>query len=85
MGVLVFVWYTSKEKKETVLAKQKDFFNIRGQSVDCDAKYLEEIKQFPGCVPRNCGRFVSDKLVTAKEAEALLNVAKRGLFTILRI
>lgn len=79
LGVLVYVWYTSKDGKQTALAKQKDILSIRGQAVDCDLKYLDEIKQFPGCIPRKCGRFVSDKLVTSNEVDTLLKVAKNGL------
>lgn len=51
---------------------------MRGQTLECDPKYLAEIKQFPTCVPKECGRFVSDKVVTNYEAEALLNLARRG-------
>lgn len=77
MGVLVYVWYTSGGK-ETTLAKFKDILPHRGQKVDCDDAYLDEIKQFPSCAPAQCGRYVSDKLVTANEAETLLKIAKRG-------
>ncbi|XP_044270433.1 2-oxoglutarate and iron-dependent oxygenase domain-containing protein 3-like [Tribolium madens] len=79
LGVLLYVWYTSKDGKEVSLAKQKDILPIRGQTVECDSKYLDEITQFPTCVPIKCGRFVSDKLVTINEAETLLNVAKKGI------
>ncbi|RZC35993.1 2-oxoglutarate and iron-dependent oxygenase domain-containing protein 3-like, partial [Asbolus verrucosus] len=79
LGILIYVWYTSKDGKEISLARQKDVVSIRSQTLDCDSKYLEEIKQFPGCVPVKCGRYVSDKLVTINEVEALLNVAKRGI------
>lgn len=78
-GVLMYVWYTSKDGKEISLAKQKDILPTRGQSVDCDSKYLDEIKQYPSCVPVKCGRYVTDKLVTVNEAQTLLNVAKRGI------
>ncbi|XP_068892496.1 2-oxoglutarate and iron-dependent oxygenase domain-containing protein 3-like [Tenebrio molitor] len=79
LGIIVYVWYTSKDGKETILAKQKDVLPLRGQTVECDKKYLNEIKQFSGCIPTKCGRFVSDKLVTINEVEALLNVAKKGI------
>ncbi|KAJ3661465.1 hypothetical protein Zmor_005860 [Zophobas morio] len=79
LGVLIYVWYTSKDGKEISLAKQKDIVVTRGQAVDCDPEYINEIKQFPGCVPAKCGRYVSDKLVTFNEAETLLNLAKKGI------
>lgn len=50
----------------------------RGQNFECDAEYSKEIQYFKGCIPKKCGRFVLDKLVTANEAEILLRLAKRG-------
>lgn len=32
-----------------------------------------------GCIPKRCGRVVSDKLVSGTEADALLSIAKRGM------
>jgi hypothetical protein len=32
-----------------------------------------------GCVPKRCGRVVSDKLVSGSEADGLLSIAKRGM------
>ena len=32
-----------------------------------------------GCVPKHCGRVVSDKLVSGTEADYLLSIAKRGM------
>lgn len=32
-----------------------------------------------GCVPRRCGRAMSDKLVSGSEADVLLSIAKRGM------
>lgn len=78
VGVLVYVWYTSGGK-ETSLAKYKEVLQHRGQKVECDDAYLEEIRQYAACVPKHCGRYVSDKLVTANEAEILLKIAKKGL------
>lgn len=78
-GVLIYMWYTSKEGKETAFALQKDVLQQRGQSFKCDDDFNIEIKQYPGCVPKNCGRYVSDKIVTSNEATALLNLAKKGL------
>lgn len=77
LGVLVYVWYSS-EGKETALARYKEVLPHRGQKVECDDAYLEEIKQYPNCVPVQCGRYVSDKLVTANEADILLKIAKKG-------
>lgn len=74
----MYIWYTAKDGKETSLAKQKEVLQQRGQGFPCDAEYLEEIESFSGCVPTKCGRYVSDKLVTANEADVLLRIAQRG-------
>jgi len=79
VGVIVYVWYTSKSGKETSLARQKETLQQRGQAFKCDDEYLDEIEDFPGCAPKKCGRYVSDKLVTANEANILLKIAKRGI------
>ncbi|XP_018577284.1 2-oxoglutarate and iron-dependent oxygenase domain-containing protein 3-like [Anoplophora glabripennis] len=77
LGVLIYVWYFSKSSKETVLAKQNDMYNRRGQVIECSEEYLDDIKQYPGCIPQKCGRYVSDKIVTAHEVEILLQLANR--------
>lgn len=78
VGVLVYVWFTSKDGREVALAKQKQVIPHRGQSVECDQEFLDEVMNFAGCIPEKCGRYVSDKLVTASEANTLLKIAKRG-------
>lgn len=78
LGVLLYVWYTSKDTKETLLAKQNEIHQRRSQNIECSTDFLEEIRQYPGCVPKKCGRFVSDKVITSNEADALLRLAQRG-------
>lgn len=78
-GIIIYVYYNSKGFKETHLAKQKDVLQNRGMQVDCDAEYSDEVSAYPGCIPAKCGRYVSDKLVTNFEAEALLKIAKKGI------
>lgn len=78
LGVILYVWYTSKDTKETLLAKQTEIHPRRSQSFDCSSKLLEEIRQYPGCVPKKCGRFVSDKIITSNEVDTLLRLAQRG-------
>lgn len=78
-GVIIYVWYTSRGGKLTSLAVQKEVLQQRGMAVDCDQEFADEIAYFPGCVPKKCGRYVSDKIVTSSEAEALLKVAKKGI------
>lgn len=73
------MWYFSKESKQNVnFAKQSELYSKRGQHVECSAEYLNDIKQYEGCVPKKCGRYVSDKIVTQQEADILLKLAQRG-------
>lgn len=77
--VLIFVWYTSTDKKEIVLASHKEVLQTRGQQFECSQSFLEEIERYPDCVPAKCGRFMSDKLITNSEAENLLKLARNGI------
>lgn len=77
-GIILYIYYTNKGPKETQLAQQKDVIHQRGMSFNCDSDFSEEISNFPGCIPAKCGRYVSDKLVTASETDSLLRLAKRG-------
>ncbi|XP_074032949.1 2-oxoglutarate and iron-dependent oxygenase domain-containing protein 3 [Leptinotarsa decemlineata] len=79
IGIIIYLWYFSKSPKESVLAKQSESYNRRGQNVDCGSEYLEDIKQYQGCIPNKCGRYVSDKIVTSHEADLLLRLANKGM------
>ncbi|XP_029661571.1 2-oxoglutarate and iron-dependent oxygenase domain-containing protein 3-like [Formica exsecta] len=79
LGVLLIVWYNSRQAKEVSLAKQKDVLVSRAQNVDCSVDYREELEKYPGCVPEKCGRVVTDKLVSTTEVDVLLKLAKDGL------
>lgn len=79
LGVLLIVWYNSRQAKEVSLAKQKDVLVSRAQNVDCSVDYRDELEKFPGCVPEKCGRVVTDKLVSTTEVDVLLKLAKGGL------
>lgn len=73
------MWYFSKDSKQnTSLAKQSELYNVRGQNVECSTEYLTDIKQYSGCIPKSCGRYVSDKIVTQQEADILLKLTQRG-------
>ncbi|KMQ83623.1 pkhd domain-containing transmembrane protein [Lasius niger] len=79
LGVLLIVWYNSRQAKEVSLAKQKDVLVSRTQNVDCSVDYRDELEKYPGCVPEKCGRVVTDKLVSTTEVDVLLKLAKGGL------
>lgn len=75
------MWYFAKVgKQNTNFAKQSELYGQRGQHVECSTKYLNDVKQYPGCVPNKCGRYVSDKIVTQQEADILRKLAQRGKF-----
>lgn len=46
--------------------------------MECSKDYLKEIQTFTDCVPKKCGRFVNDRIVTDYEADILQWFAKRG-------
>ncbi|KAL0116148.1 hypothetical protein PUN28_011184 [Cardiocondyla obscurior] len=79
LGVLLIVWYNNRQGKEIYLAKQKDVLVSRAQNIECSTDYRDELEKYPGCVPEKCGRYVTDKLVSATEADVLLKLAKSGL------
>lgn len=80
IGVLIYMFmYGNKGGKETSLALQKDVHEYRSQAVDCDKTYLEDLNRFEGCAVQKCGRFTTDKLVFASDAQTLLGMAQRAM------
>ncbi|XP_069701340.1 2-oxoglutarate and iron-dependent oxygenase domain-containing protein 3-like [Periplaneta americana] len=79
LGVLTVVYFGTKNGREVALARQKEVVHHRAQDISCSEDYKNELETFSGCVPQRCGRVVSDKLVSASEADALLGIAKRGM------
>lgn len=72
------MYYTSNKEKEKKFAQFKENLPLRSMKVDCAASYSQELSLFPLCVPQSCGRFVTDTLVTEKEARALFELAEAG-------
>lgn len=79
LGTLIIVYVTSGKERIVNLAKAKDVLSSRKQDIKCSKAYFEEVYDFPGCVPVKCGRFISDTIITTKEADHLLDIANRGL------
>ncbi|CAH1958959.1 unnamed protein product [Acanthoscelides obtectus] len=77
VGALVYVWFNYNKPTETVMAKHKEIYDRKGYILECDDEYKKDVYQYPGCIPKFCGRFVSDKIVTAVESDALYNLAKK--------
>lgn len=76
---MIIVYFSQQKEKERKFAKQRETISYRSQKLSCSPSYTAEISEFPECVPEMCGRFVSDSLVTEKEADILLTLAKDSL------
>lgn len=79
VAVLIIAYFISNKDKERKFALRRESIIFRAQNVDCSTEYLSEITQFVTCVPNKCGRFVTDSLATEQEANALIDLAKRGM------
>lgn len=78
-SLLIIVYFSSKDEKIKVFAKQSDKLPGVGQIVDCSASYMKEVDKYEGCFPKNCKRFVTDTVISDNEADKLLAIAKKGL------
>lgn len=80
VGLMVYVWYSSAyNKNEVSFAKQKDSLPLREMMKECDRDYYDEIRKFSGCIPKSCGRFVTDILISVEEANILIEIAQKGM------
>lgn len=79
LAVIVIIYVSSLKEKEKKFARQREILPLRFQPLKCNADYQKDVAQFEGCVPKSCGRFVSDKLITEDEIKTLLQFAKAGL------
>lgn len=77
-SVFIIAWFTSNNNRDKTFATRKESLIIRAQDLDCDIDYLNEVTEFAGCVPKKCGRFVTDSLVTKDDVTLLLGLAKHG-------
>lgn len=77
-SVMIVVYFYSQQhnSKETKFALIKEKLPLRIQKFECSKSYKAEIRRYPNCVPKKCGRFVSDQLVEEKEVDTLLNLAR---------
>ncbi|XP_004929738.2 2-oxoglutarate and iron-dependent oxygenase domain-containing protein 3 isoform X1 [Bombyx mori] len=78
-SLLIIVYFTSNDGAFKIFAKQNEVISGKGQIVECSSAYLREIDKFEGCFPKQCKRFVTDKVITDKEVDELLMIAKKGL------
>lgn len=78
-AVLIIGYFLAGRDKERKFALRKESIIFRSQNLDCSAEYLSELLEFKDCIPKKCGRFVTDSLVIDKEVKILLDLAKTGL------
>ncbi|KAM3965534.1 2-oxoglutarate and iron-dependent oxygenase domain-containing protein 3 [Aphomia sociella] len=78
-SLLIIVYFSSNEEKLQPFAKQSELLPGKGQIVDCSPDFLKELDKYEGCFPKECKRFVTDKVISEREADQLLAIAKKGL------
>lgn len=78
LSLLTIVYFSTKDDNFNTFAKQSDVLPGKGQIIECSSEYLQEINKFNGCRPKECKRFVSDKVVSIPEVKELLVIAKTG-------
>ncbi|KAF8766576.1 2-oxoglutarate and iron-dependent oxygenase like protein [Argiope bruennichi] len=77
--MIVAVYWTSKKENYHVFASQKDKLQLTTAEVSCSASYKKDISRFKDCIPKHCGRLVTDIVVSPEEAAHLLRLSKKGL------
>lgn len=70
---------STDEQKLTAFARQSEVIEGKTETVECSPKYLAEKDFYEGCFPEQCKRYVTDKLVTLNEADALLKIIRKAL------
>ncbi|VVC95263.1 unnamed protein product [Leptidea sinapis] len=78
ISFIVIIYFTANNEKIKIFAKQSDQISGKSQYLKCSPQYLNEIDKFNGCVPHKCKRFVADTVVSLKDVEGLLSIAKKG-------
>ncbi|XP_032514640.2 2-oxoglutarate and iron-dependent oxygenase domain-containing protein 3-like [Danaus plexippus] len=76
---LLIIVYMSAKDKTKIFAKQTEVIPGKGLIIECSSEYMKELDEYEGCAPKNCKRYVTDTVISTKEADELLNMAKRGL------
>ncbi|XP_054722353.1 2-oxoglutarate and iron-dependent oxygenase domain-containing protein 3-like [Uloborus diversus] len=78
--LMVFaVYWNSKKDIEHVFASQKQSLQLLTAEVPCSDSYKKDVSKFKDCAPKQCGRLVTDIVVSPEEASHLLRVCKKGL------
>ncbi|XP_059061522.1 2-oxoglutarate and iron-dependent oxygenase domain-containing protein 3-like [Achroia grisella] len=78
-SLLIIVYFSLNDEKIKTFAKQSEMLPGKGQIIECSPEYLKELDKYEGCFPKDCKRFVTDKVISEQEADKLLTIAKKGL------
>lgn len=79
VAVFCIVYFIAGRSREKTFARQKETIPLRTQLFPCSDTYLRDIRQYPDCEPRQCGRFVIDTSVDKNEVDTLLDMVKTGM------
>ncbi|CAG9790975.1 unnamed protein product [Diatraea saccharalis] len=77
-SLLIVVYFSSKDEKVITFASQTETLIGKGLVVECSQDYINEINKYDECYPKECKRFVTDQVVSAREVDNLLKIAKKG-------
>lgn len=73
------MYFSTQKDTFKPLAKQTEQITGKGQIIECSPEYLKELQTFDKCVPKDCGRFITDTVISSREADALLAILKKGI------
>ncbi|CAD7086532.1 unnamed protein product [Hermetia illucens] len=76
---VVVAMYFLKPEKTVNLALHNEVVPFRFYKRHCSQQLLKEMHDYPNCIPKQCGRFVSDSLVSSEEVDILLKTAKSAI------
>lgn len=79
ISLCIIYFMYKKQDKVAIFARQSDVLSAKTVSLQCSTDYIKEIKKFPGCVPSECRRFVSDTTVSQQEADDMLRIFHKFL------
>lgn len=78
-SLLIVVYFTSADDKTKTFAKQAEMLVGKGQMLQCTVDYMNALVDHGRCFIKECKRYVSDKIITAEEAEGLLKILQKAL------
>ncbi|GAB6026688.1 hypothetical protein CHUAL_013199 [Chamberlinius hualienensis] len=62
----------------STFVESKNSVSRRSFEVPCSQDYDKEKQTWPNCVPKRCGRVVTDELISSEDADHMLKIAQKG-------